>query len=228
MSARPSVRNVDDWLVIATKNLAPVGKVRICAEIEAHFADGVEGHLAEGHSLEQARQAVLAELGDPWAAGKRFRKRHLTEKEAAFIQILSSRLYPIRLVALVTIGLGFPLFTVSFFASTLWFHQASLVRIILPATIAVVVAIAIALFITRHRKTAEGIRLTVAVELISNIFPIVLFPWAVSKPPLPWPVFFGVAALIISPESWRTFRLWLKIRGSCDPLSEAGPRAGLV
>ena len=225
MSPHPSVRNVDDWLVIATKDLAPVGKVRICAEIEAHFADGVESHLAEGHSLAQSRDAVLAELGDPFSAGKRFRKRHLTVKEAAFIQTLISRFYVIRLVALLIINAGFPLFAIL----TLW-HPPSLVRIILVATIAALVTtIAIASFIISHRRTAKAIRFAVGIELIDKIFPL-CWSWLIfrlSGLSGHWTLlFYGLGAIIACGASWRTFRLWLKTRGSSDVLSEAEPGAG--
>ena len=222
MSTLPSVRNVDDWLVIATKDLAPAARVRICAEIEAHFADGLEGHQAEGRSLAQAHQAVLAELGDPFAAGKRFRKRHLTVKEAAFIQTLISRFYIIRIVALLIINAGLPLF-----ATLILWHPPSLVRIILAATIAaLVITIAIASFIARHRKTAKAIRFALGIELIDKISPL-CWSWLIFRLSVPWTMlFYELGVIMTCAASWWNFRLWLKMRSLYDVLSEAEPRAG--
>jgi hypothetical protein len=72
----------DWWLGIATANLSAPAKQRIRLEIEAHYADGVESHLANGCSEDRAHAAALAELGDPIAAAKSFRRRHLTITEA--------------------------------------------------------------------------------------------------------------------------------------------------
>jgi uncharacterized membrane protein len=75
-------RNLYKWLEIATAELIPPSGERIRLEIEAHFADSVESHQANGCSEAEAHAAVLAELGDPIEAAKRFRRRHLTEKDA--------------------------------------------------------------------------------------------------------------------------------------------------
>ena len=214
--------------MIATKDLAPIGKVRICAEIEAHFADGVESHLAEGHLLEQARQAVLDELGDPSSAAKRFRKLHLTVKEASFIRIFISRLSASRLVALLIIN---SLLALSFFVSTPWFHHPSLVRIMLLTTVALkaILLIAIASFIARHRTTAQTIHLSFVVELIDQISALMCLPWCLFEfHGLGMKLLFGFAGVMVCREFWRTSSLWLKIRGLCDPAGEAGSGAGLA
>jgi len=77
----PRVQSLCEWLQIATAKLSTPAKERIRLEIEAHSADSVESHQAAGCSEAEARLAALAELGDPYAAAKRFRRRHLTEKE---------------------------------------------------------------------------------------------------------------------------------------------------
>lgn len=75
-------QTLSDWLRIATWRLADSAKVRIRIEIEAHYTQAVEAHRGNGLSETDARVAALTELGDPEAAAKRFRKRHLTEWEA--------------------------------------------------------------------------------------------------------------------------------------------------
>src|SRR5260221_4530169 len=76
------LESLSKWLEIATKGLATAGKQRITQEIEAHFADAVEARVSQGKPEGVAKANALAELGDPTAAGKRFRKKHFTEKEA--------------------------------------------------------------------------------------------------------------------------------------------------
>src|SRR5579862_2220503 len=78
----PERQNLSDWLRIATWRLADSAKERIRPEIEAHYAQSVEAHRENGLSESAAHAAALTELGDPETAGKRFRKRHLTESEA--------------------------------------------------------------------------------------------------------------------------------------------------
>src|SRR5882724_8024183 len=79
------LESLSNWLEIATKDLAQAGKQRITQEIEAHFADAVEARLSQGKPEPVAKANALAELGDPTAAGKRFRKKHFTEKEAKLL-----------------------------------------------------------------------------------------------------------------------------------------------
>jgi hypothetical protein len=74
------------WLGIAAAQLIEPAKERIRLEIEAHFAESRESHQAAGCSEAEARVDAVAELGDPDAAAKRFRKRHLTEKEAMYLE----------------------------------------------------------------------------------------------------------------------------------------------
>jgi hypothetical protein len=76
------VERLSEWLEIATKGLAQAGKQRIAQEIEAHFAESVDAHLTQGEPEQVAQANALAELGDPRAAGKRFRRKHLTQWEA--------------------------------------------------------------------------------------------------------------------------------------------------
>lgn len=75
----PERQTLSDWLRIATWRLADSAKERIRIEIEAHYTQSVEAHRENGLSESAAHAAALVELGDPEAAAKHFRKRHLTE-----------------------------------------------------------------------------------------------------------------------------------------------------
>jgi hypothetical protein len=69
------------WLETATEGIASSGKERIRREIEAHYAEAVEAHLAKGEAEPVAQANALGELGNARTAGRRFRRRHLTERE---------------------------------------------------------------------------------------------------------------------------------------------------
>jgi len=81
-------QNLAEWLEIATKRLAAPAKERIRTEIEAHHAEAVEEHLARGLSESAAQVAALVELGDARVVGRHFRKRHLTEREAVWLEAM--------------------------------------------------------------------------------------------------------------------------------------------
>ena len=78
----PKAFSVSDWLELATNKLAATARKRIGLEVEGHYAEAVRAHVEEGMSEWDAEAAALAELGDAWAAARRFRKQHLTEWEA--------------------------------------------------------------------------------------------------------------------------------------------------
>src|ERR1700722_9351116 len=85
----PSVQSLAEWLEIATAKLSSPAQERIRTEIEAHFTESVECHQVAGFSDVEARLEAVAELGDPRIAAKRFRKRHLTEKEEKRLRQIS-------------------------------------------------------------------------------------------------------------------------------------------
>jgi hypothetical protein len=74
--------NIAEWLMIATKDLCEQAKSRVTLEIEAHYKEAVEVHLAIEESQPGAEAKALEELGDPNKAARRFRRMHLTKKEA--------------------------------------------------------------------------------------------------------------------------------------------------
>jgi hypothetical protein len=91
MSLKPcESRKLAEWLEIATKGIAVSGKERITREIEVHYAEAVESHIAKGEPEPVAQANALGDLGDPMVAGKSFRKKHLTEKEATVVQRLQN------------------------------------------------------------------------------------------------------------------------------------------
>jgi hypothetical protein len=69
------------WLDVATKELIFPARERIKLEIAAHFEDAVERYRSEGATEPEAKTQALLDLGDPGDAAKRFRKEHLTESE---------------------------------------------------------------------------------------------------------------------------------------------------
>jgi len=79
-------RGLAGWLEIATDGLEPPDKERITNEIGAHYAEAVSTHMAAGEPERSAQAAALAELGDPTTAALNFRKSHLTEREAKWMQ----------------------------------------------------------------------------------------------------------------------------------------------
>ncbi len=79
---RRPVDSVLMWLAIATYKLAPSAQARICAEIEAHYAEAVRGHVEQGLAEPDARAKALADLGSPQKAARRFRRTYLTQSDA--------------------------------------------------------------------------------------------------------------------------------------------------
>jgi len=71
-------RTLSEWRGRAMRFLIPSAKTRIGAEIEAHYTEAVQFHLANGFSEAEAQAAALAELGSAQAANRRFRQKYLT------------------------------------------------------------------------------------------------------------------------------------------------------
>jgi hypothetical protein len=83
--------SLSKWLGIATCGLAASGKERITREIDVHFAEAVEAHLAQGEPEPVAQAKAIVELGDPVAAAKRFRRSCLMEEERLLLSKLLAR-----------------------------------------------------------------------------------------------------------------------------------------
>ena len=92
---KPKVLTLQDWLEIATGKLAKPARERIRAEIEAHYTEARDTHYAEAQNSHQedemskwnAHLAALEDLGDARIAAKRFRREHLTEREAQILKL---------------------------------------------------------------------------------------------------------------------------------------------
>lgn len=80
------VKSLEAWLGIATDKLTQAGKERITLEIASHFGDAVVSYRADGLTEADAQARALADLGGPKKAARRFRKRHLTQSEAEFLE----------------------------------------------------------------------------------------------------------------------------------------------
>jgi hypothetical protein len=76
---------LSEWLDVATKKLSVPAEARIRSEIESHFVEAVDDHMQSGLSEPVAHLSALEQLGDPKAAGRRFRRYHLTTREARLL-----------------------------------------------------------------------------------------------------------------------------------------------
>jgi hypothetical protein len=205
------VASLAAWLEIATKGIAAAGRERITREIEAHFAEAVEAHLAQGETEEAAKADALGELGDAKTARGRFRKRHLTEREAKGLvnsrKIASSK----RRLAL-NIGSGLILTFVA-----LGMNPKSVFLFCVPIFLGLVVLPFFAFLSSRkpgNKSKLSSMLLFEAVQFASSIWPIIfLLSLCRSKSMLvfittllTWDVLLCVAGLIDS------FRIWRKIR----------------
>jgi hypothetical protein len=81
-------RGLAGWLEIATDGLEDPARQRIAIEIEGHYAEAVNAHLAAGEPELSAQAKAVAELGDPQEAALKFQKNHLTEIEAKWMKSL--------------------------------------------------------------------------------------------------------------------------------------------
>jgi len=106
-SSNYRVTSLAEWLEIATDGIAAAGRERITREIEAHFAEAVKAHLAQGESEPVAQINALEELGDAKTAGRRFRKRHLTaQEEQRLVKIRKSWTSKLRVMAILLFSVG--------------------------------------------------------------------------------------------------------------------------
>jgi hypothetical protein len=105
----PAEELLAEYIVFATFGLVAPARERIQMEIEAHYAEGVSRRLGEGLPQEQAEIAAAQELGDPHAAARQYRRRHLTEEEASWLRQFEGhpRLrWPMRTIRWIALGLG--------------------------------------------------------------------------------------------------------------------------
>lgn len=120
-------RGLPGWLDVATDGLEEAAKERVTREIQAHYAEALNAHMAAGETELSAQTAALAELGDPVDARVEFAKTHLTISDGKWIrrweQMASNRLFCFRTVSLTLIDLSFfaPVVVLCLPAHTSWF-----------------------------------------------------------------------------------------------------------
>ena len=159
----PEPKDLVEWLDIATKGIASAGKERITREIEVHFAEAVEGHLAKGETEEVAQARAIIALGDPTVAAKRFRRSCLTEEERQLVSKLllrtgkmSKLLYNFIAIAFF---LGLMVFT-GFWKPSLVFDVVLLLLFALPI---------VSFVISRRYGVKSKARLLIFVELAHGL-----------------------------------------------------------
>jgi hypothetical protein len=209
---KPKVQTLSEWLEIATKKLAEPSKERIRAEIEAHYAEAIETHCDNGLSEGEAQTAALAELGNPKAARKRFRKQHLTEWEAEWLKKFSDRAR--KPYGLLGCYAAFCLFTLvppswqiidDFPHPSLFITLAFIVLVLSPSFC----------FIVARRKAAKANRFLLSVDCTTHFLSLVwiyqiqqaMFPRQASTR---W-FFFALWVLIYFRHIWIPLRIWMKL-----------------
>jgi hypothetical protein len=90
-----------DWVSWAAWGLCDSAKRRIAREIKSHYADALDGAMAEGISREDAHRAAMKALGDTGTAQEAFQQVYLTAVEAAKLENHSSFRWKLRHRALI-------------------------------------------------------------------------------------------------------------------------------
>lgn len=199
----PHAPKLAEWLEIATAELTTPAKKRIYLEIEEHFAAAVESHTAKGRSETDAQSTALAELGDATAAAKHFRKRHLTEKEAQYIErmLKYSRGWIWKLLCYAMS----PLLCLYFF-HLLKLHNAPVAFPATAGAIAVFVIPTISFFVARRTNPKPDIRLLLLLQILNYGCFIVFGIW--------WGIWIDSGMFGMLFFTWPIFRdlpLWYKL-----------------
>ena len=214
-----------DWLRTATAGLVAPAKQRIRTEIEAHYREAVAAHLGDGLLERRAKAAAVTELGDAEAAAKRFRRSHLTTKEAKYVHraLTWTRPWGLPLAYLLFFGSQF-LHRDVFQEEGSHYLASTTLFAIEFSTLIVVPTVCFAMAKWRHAR--RGIRLLVLMPTIS------VYIWMVSL----WFTIYGlsfsfwlVTSMGVGPGLFLELRLWRKLRAVADVWSEIPPsNAGSV
>ncbi|MGH9563674.1 MAG: hypothetical protein ACRD3S_19645 [Terracidiphilus sp.] len=78
---RGTGQNLAEWLEIAAGKLVPSAQARIRAEIEVHYAEAVKSCHDAGLPEANAQAVALADLGNPYAAARKYNGEYLTKEE---------------------------------------------------------------------------------------------------------------------------------------------------
>jgi hypothetical protein len=93
---------LDSWLRVATRRLGEQACRRIQDEIKEHYREAVEAGRAAGLAETAAEDAAIRGLGDPRAAGRRFRRTHLSRFDERLVADVCRK--PPRLLFWVFLG----------------------------------------------------------------------------------------------------------------------------
>lgn len=225
---KPRVLTLPEWLEIATRKLSQPAKDRIRLEIEAHYAEAVEAHRENGLSESAAQTSALAELGDAKDAGKRFRKQHITEREAQTLKTADKTSRKISLLLLSYFMFG--AFT---------FDQLSLPRnslthyrylpLYLSLELLILVALPTICFLVARLGRAKRHRHLLLLQPISGVIPGFLLSDLLLKPAsYDFTHLFGISYWLLAYWLLATvvilshFRLWLKL-GKTGAVSDPPP-----
>jgi hypothetical protein len=211
-----------EWLEIATEGIAAAGKERITREIEAHYAEAVEAHLAKGESESFAQTNAISDLGDANAAAKRFRKNHFTEKEVRSIaSIRKNAAKPLSLFVNLLIPWVFYIACRLFFGAPK--HHLYFFVFLFP-----LVALAVLSFLIARRPiTNAKVFWLLLVELANHLtFVVTMLAWIIGDGENAGPAFFGLTMGLI-PTVFPQLPLWNKARklrfGTQDDCFGSGP-----
>jgi len=152
-------KNLAEWLGIATRGLAASGRERITREIEAHFAEAVEAHLAQGEPEPVAQARAIIALGDATEAAKRFQRSCLTDEER---QLVSKVLAGTGKIPKLLYNLLAPAFFLGFMVFKVFWKPS----LVFDAVILLLFALPIISFIISRRYGAKSkARLLIFIDL---------------------------------------------------------------
>lgn len=214
------VTTLEAWLGIVTNKLAQPGEERVTFEITSHFEDAVASYRTNGLTDANAQIRALADLGSPKEAAKRFKKRHLTQKEAAFLE---KKLDGYREWRKPGMQLAYWIFCALFL--TIGYYQLKIqhVRLLLPAIWAVLfVALQRISFSLASRPKVLSLRLLLAFDILSWLCFSILLGCVTA-----WPA-IGMSFLMYSWLWFPAFRLWLKLGRFADVYQEMRPPGAIA
>jgi len=204
---------LSDWLALATWKLVPSVQARIRSEIEAHYAESFSLHLAQGASASEAAAAALAALGDPQAAGRRFRHEHLLKSDA--VQVGWCKKYSSGLL-IMALGCLFPLLVTGAPTTTLGLVIGALECLLLATSCA-------ALFLSQLASSPALLR---HITLLYALFTLtlgsllVLFSGFVDSPGsdgvIPYFLFLVAFCFLVINQSLRFFRFSQKLPSASE------------
>jgi hypothetical protein len=99
-----------EWVAVATHGLPEETALVVGEELESHYEDAVQDHLARGKSGEEARAAALTDLGDARQVGRALRRIHLSPVGRLRLALLRMRTLFRQMIAAQRAPGAFPAF----------------------------------------------------------------------------------------------------------------------